>query len=132
MQIRFFRPDDLRQLERIHQAQGFDYEFPDLSDPLYHIKLVGEEDGRIVNAGIAHLTSEIFFLADPNAGNPRHRFENFKQLHEAGCEVAHRQGGLADLHCWVPPEVARAFGRRLRKLGWERPLWTSYVKELGK
>lgn len=132
MTVRFYRPDDLPQLERIHQAQGFEYEFPDLSDPLYFIKLVGEENGRIVNAGIAHLTAEIYFLADLSSGTPEHRFENFKQLHEAGCETAYRQGGLSDLHCWLPPQVAKPFGRRLLRLGWQRPLWTDYVKELGR
>jgi hypothetical protein len=132
MTIRFYRPDDLAQLEQLHRAQGFEYEMPDLSDPLYFIKLVGEQDGKIVNAGIAHLTAEIYFLADPNAGTPRQRFDNFLTMHEAGCEAAYRTGGLSDLHAWLPPEVARPFGRRLRKLGWRRPLWTSFVKELGR
>jgi hypothetical protein len=132
MTVRFFRPDDLSKLEQLHQAQGFEYEFPDLNDPLYFIKLVGEEDGKIVNAAVAHLTAEIFFLADNKAGDPEQRFANFKTLHEAGCEVAYRTGGLSDLHCWIPPQIARPFGRRLLKLGWKRPLWTSFAKELGK
>ncbi len=111
---------------------GFEYELPNLDDPLFFIKLVGEQDGRIVNAGIAHLTAEIYFLADTKAGTPRQRYSNFLAMHEAGCEVAYRQGGLSDLHCWIPPEVAKPFGRRLLKLGWKKPLWTSFAKELGR
>lgn len=130
MLVRFFRPDDLPQLEQMHRAMGFEYELPDLADPLYFIKLVGEENGKIVNAGIAHLTAEIFFLADTKTGTARQRFDNFLTLHEAGCQVAYRRGGLSDLHAWLPPEVARPFGRRLLKLGWKRPLWTSFAKEL--
>lgn len=105
---------------------------PNLSDPLYFVKLVGEENGKIVNAGIAHLTAEVYFLADPKAGTPHDRFNNFLTMHESFCEVAYRQGGLSDLHCWIPPQVARPFGRRLMKLGWKKPLWNSFAKELGR
>jgi hypothetical protein len=132
MQIRFYRPDDLSQLERFYQAQGFAYEMPNLADPLYFIKMVGEQDGKIVNACVAHLTAELYFLADKKAGNPAQRFSNFLTLHEAFSEVAYRQGGLSDFFCWVPPQVARPFGRRLLKLGWKRPLWPCFAKELGK
>lgn len=132
MQIRFYRPDDLAQLEALHRAQGFEYEMPNLQDPLYFIKLVGEENGRIVNAGIAHLTAEIYFLADMKSGTPQQRYDSFLTMHESFCEVAYRQGGLSDIHAWLPPEIAKPFGRRLMKLGWKRPLWASYAKELGK
>jgi hypothetical protein len=130
MIVRQMKQEDVPQLERIHAAQGFEYSFPKLDDPLYFIKLVGEDDGRIVNAGIAHLTAEIFFLADLSAGSARQRFDNFVTLEREGCRVAYHQGGLSDLHCWLPPEVARPFGRRLMRLGWKRPLWTSFAKDL--
>jgi hypothetical protein len=126
------RPDDLYALEELHRAQGFAYEMPDLADPLYFIKLVDEENGKIVTAGIAHLTAEIFFLADTRTGTPRQRFARFLAMEKAGSEAAYRQGGLSDIHAWLPPEIAKPFGRRLLKLGWKRPLWASFAKELGK
>jgi hypothetical protein len=133
MTIRLYRPEDCAELERMHQAQGFEYEFPNIdADPLYFLKMVTEKDGKIVNAAVAHLTAEMYFLADPHAGKPQERFSNFVALHESFCEVAYRQGGLSDLHAWIPPQVARPFGRRLKRLGWKRPLWTSYAKELGR
>lgn len=132
MNVRFMRPDDLAQLEQLHRAQGFDFEFPDLSDPLWHIKIVGEQDGKIVNAAFAHLTAEVYGFFDHTVGTPKERFKNLLTLHEVGCEIGFRTGGLADLHVWLPPQVEKSFGRRLRKLGWQRPLWTSYVKELGR
>lgn len=132
MTVRFFRQEDLPAIEQMHRAQGLEYELPDLADPLYFIKLVGEQDGKIVNAAVAHLTAEIYFLADNETGTPRQRFDNFLTLHEAGCHAAYHQGGLSDLHAWLPPQVAKPFGRRLMKLGWKRPLWTSFAKELGK
>lgn len=132
MTIRLYRPEDRAHLERLHQAQGFEYEFPDVEDQLFFIKMVTEKDGQIVNAAVAHLTAEMYFLADPKAGEPEERFANFVALHESFCETAFRQGGLSDLHAWLPPEIAKPFGRRLKRLGWKRPLWTSYVKELGR
>ena len=133
MQTRFYRPDDLSQIERLYQAQGFAFEMPDFSgDPLWHIKLVGEQDGKIVNAAFAHLTAEVYGFFDQKAGTPRERYRNFLALHEAGCEIAYRTGGLSDLHAWLPPQIEKSFGRRLMKLGWKRPLWTCYAKDLGR
>lgn len=130
MIVREYVPEDKPELERLHRAQGLEYQFPDLTDPLFFIKLVGEQDGRIVNAGIAHLTAELFFLADRTAGTPKERYANFVKLHNTGCAVAYHVGGLSDIHAWLPPEVAKPFGRRLLKLGWKRPLWTSFAKDL--
>src|SRR6266700_1214079 len=130
MEIRAFCKEDTATLERMHRAQGFQYEFPDLDDPLNFLKIVGEENGCIVNAGIAHLTAEIFFLADNQTGTPRQRFDNLLTMERFGCQVAYQTGGLSDLHLWCPPEIEKAFGRRLLRLGWRRPLWTNYAKDL--
>jgi hypothetical protein len=102
----------------------------DLDDPLYFLKIVGEENARIVNAGIAHLTAEIFFLADPQAGTPQERYHNFVMLEDFGCKLAYVQGGLSDLHLWCPPPIEKAFGRRLMRLGWRKPLWIDFCKDL--
>lgn len=131
MIVRPYSPEDRPELERIHHAQGFEYPFPNLQDdPLFFIKLIGEEDGRIVNAGIAHLTAEIYFMQDMSAGSSRQRFDNFLTMEREGCKAAYHDGGLSDLHAWVPPEIIRPFGRRLTRLGWTAPQWTSIKKEL--
>lgn len=132
MMVRPFHPDDLSQLEKLYREQGFAYDFPNLHDPLIHIKLVGEVDGKIVNAAFCKLVGEIYFLADRNAGTPRQKFDNFVVLHDAGCEAAYRQGGLTEIAAWVPPQIAKPFGRRLMRLGWQKPLWTCFSKELGR
>src|SRR2546422_3577875 len=43
MLIREYTPADLDALRALHAAQGFDYAFPDLADPLFVSKLVLEE-----------------------------------------------------------------------------------------
>lgn len=130
MEIRSFRPEDKPELERIHRAQGFAYPMVDLDDPLYFLKIVGEEGGQIVSAAIGHLTAEVFLLADPNAGTPRQRFENFKAIEDLGCKVAYVKGGLNEIFCWLPPQIEKRFGKRLMRLGWRKPLWPSFAKDL--
>jgi len=39
--------------------------------------------------------------------------------------------GLEDVHAWLPPEIAKKFGKRLGRLGWIRDdEWTPYCKKL--
>ena len=114
----------------MHVAQGFAYDFPDLANPLFLSKLVIEDDaGRVVMASLVRLTSEAYLLADPQSGKPRERWQRLLALHEAARQDALCRG-LDDVHCWLPPEIARSFGRRLLRLGWRRPLWTCFAMDL--
>jgi len=147
---------DLEVLQRIHAAQGFDYGFPDLMNPLFLTKLVlvGETAGReepcqegalrgergapgeaaekgIIGASLLRVTAEAYLLIDPKAGTPRQRWEWLLELH-AATERDAAARGLEDVHGWLPPEIAAKFGRRLTKLGWLRDdRWTPYCKRLG-
>ncbi|MFZ0737856.1 MAG: hypothetical protein WBL70_18175 [Candidatus Acidiferrales bacterium] len=129
MKVRAYTAADLDALRAMHAAQGFDYPFPDLSDPLFLSKLVVEDGaGRAVAASLARLTCEMYFLADPAAGTPRDRYESLLALHRAG-EADLRARGLEDAHAWLPPRIAKRFGRRLAALGWIRDdAWTPYCK----
>jgi hypothetical protein len=63
--IREYTPADLDALRRMHASQGFDYAFPDLSDPIFISKLIVEdESGRPVMASLARLTCEMYLLID--------------------------------------------------------------------
>ncbi len=130
MEIRAFCKEDTATLERMHRAQGFQYEFPDLEDPLWHVKLVCEQDGRIASAAFAHLTSEVYGFFNHDVGTPRERFQGFMALHEAGCRAAWYPGGLSDLHAWLPPQIEKSFGKRLMNLGWKKSLWPCFFKTL--
>jgi hypothetical protein len=127
MLIREYTESDLDALRRMHAAQAFAYAFPDLADPIFISKLVLEDDsGRPVMASLARLTSEIYLLADPGAAKPRERFDRLHALHAAG-ERDLLARGLDDAHAWLPPRIARRFGRRLESLGWVRDdTWTPY------
>lgn len=129
MLIRGYTPADLDALRRMHARQGFDYAFPDIDDPIFLSKLVVEDEaGRAVMASLARLTCEIYLLADPAAGTPRERLSAIAALDRAGEEDL-RSRGLDDAHAWLPPPVARRFGRRLETLGWIRDdAWTPYCR----
>jgi len=155
MHVRAYEEKDLKELERIHGAQGFGYTFPDLSNPLFLTKLVlvgekaggkpcldgalrgdrgalGEEAEKgIVGAALLRVTAEAYLLLDPKAGSPRERWEWLLGLH-AATERDAAARGLEDVHAWLPPEIAAKFGRRLARLGWVRDdRWTPYCRRLG-
>ncbi len=149
MRIREYAPEDEAALRALHAAQDLGYEFPGLRDPLFITKLVLEDnvaqgpssslrtsvspaglESRIVAAALLRLTAEVYLLIDPHAGRPRRRWESILALHDAAASDAWRKG-LSDVHAWLPPRLAKRFGRRLESLGWVRDdRWTPYCKKL--
>jgi hypothetical protein len=60
----------------------------------------------------------------------RQRYAQLLALHRAG-EQDLLARGLDDAHAWLPPQIARRFGRRLESLGWLRDdTWTPYCRRL--
>jgi hypothetical protein len=161
MFVREYTEADLDALRRMHARQGFDYAFPDLADPIFISKLVVEDDnGRPVMASLARLTCEMYLLVDregqndredrddseparrsptgaggagnrrPDESGPRERYARLLALHRAG-ERDLLARGLDDAHAWLPPPIARRFGRHLESLGWIRDdAWTPYCRRL--
>jgi len=149
MLIREYTPADLDALRRMHAHQGFDYTFPDLCDPLFLSKLVVEDDaGRPAMASLARLTCEMYLLMAPGEGarnkggegkppqglascdSAPTRFARVLALHRAA-ELDLLSRGLEDAHAWLPPSIAKRFGRRLESLGWIRDdAWTPYCRRL--
>jgi hypothetical protein len=133
MIIREYRESDLDALRDMHSSQGFDYPFPDLADPIFISKLVVENnEGRPLMATLARLTCEMYLLMDRSAGTPRERLCHLEVLH-ATAQQDLRARGLDDAHAWLPPRIAKRFGRRLESLGWIRDNgWTPYCNRLTK
>lgn len=141
MHVREYRESDLAALRAIHASQGFEYPLPDLSNPLFVTKLIlsSERDGegnaeasqeKIIGAAFLRLTAEAYLLLDPKAGTPRQRWQWLLQLH-AATERDAWQRGLEDVHAWLPPPIAKKFGKRITQLGWRRDdAWTPYCKPL--
>ena len=135
MQVRAYKERDLEAVRQIHAAQKFQYDFPDLQNPLFLTKIVltdGEgANEQIRGAALLRLTAEAYLLLDPSQGTPRERWQSLLALHQAAQQDAW-QRGLEDVHAWLPPPIAKKFGRRLERLGWLRDdAWTPYCKRLG-
>jgi hypothetical protein len=130
MRIRDYTPEDETALREMHAAKGFDYAFPDLSNQLFLTRLVLEDDdGRPLMAALGRVTCEVYLLAQPGAGTPPERWQRLVVLHEAMRSTLQAQG-FEDATCWVPPRIERAFGRRLRRLGWVRDVWAAYSRKV--
>ena len=149
MRIRDYHENDLESLRAIHAAQGFAYALPDLNNPLFLTKLILTDDrsandvsaetnavsaetrkDKIVGAAFLRLTAEAYLLLDPQAGTPPQRWQWLLALHAAAERDAwHR--GLEDVHAWLPPPIAKKFGKRITRLGWVRDdAWAPYCKKL--
>ncbi len=85
---------------------------------------------KILGAAFLRLTAEAYLLLDPGAGTPRERWQWLLALH-AAAERDAWQRGLEDVHAWLPPSIAKKFGKRIERLGWLRDdAWTPYCKRL--
>jgi len=146
MRIREYTAKDLDALRHIHATQGFDYALPDLSNPLFVTKLVLARDSerattdagsasgisqeQILGSVLLRLTAEAYLLLDPKAGTPCDRWQWLLAL-QAATERDAWQRGLEDVHAWLPPAIAKKFGKRIERLGWLRDdAWTAYCKKL--
>ena len=94
MHIREYNEGDLEELQTIHAAQGFPYEFPDLRNPLFLTKLVlsGDESGvekgkGIAGAALLRLTAEAYLLLDPQRGTPKERWQWLLALTDRRCPL---------------------------------------------
>jgi hypothetical protein len=64
-----------------------------------------------------------------NRDAPRERWQRLLAMHEAVRRDAAARG-LEDAQAFLPPRVARAFGRRLARLGWRRDPWPCYCRSV--
>jgi len=65
----------------------------------------------------------------PTRDAPRERWQRLLVMHEAVRRDAAARG-LDDVSAFLPPRVARAFGRRLLRLGWRRDPWPCYCRSV--
>ena len=112
------------------RAQGYEYTLPELDySPLFITRLVLEDEGKPVQALFGRLTSEAYFLEDPESSTPQTRMRRFLFLHHAACDIA-RSAGIDSVHVWLPPQIKEKFGPQLERLGWNEYVWPTYAKHL--
>ena len=119
METRDTEKRDYAEIEALHELSGFDYQFPDLDDPLFIVKKTAEEDGRVVQAIALKLQAEVYLWIDHSWGTPEERWCKLQTLTEEAKQAAWLRG-LDSLVCVVPPEIADSFEKRLKAIGMER------------
>ena len=125
--VRDCEPEDFSQLERIHETTGFNYRFPNLSDPLFCVKKVVEEDGKVTQGIALEITASVYLWIDPTSGTPASRLRKLKHLVDEVKKAAWEKG-LNDLYAVIPPEIEEEFSDVLQFLGMTKdrpwPKWS--------
>lgn len=109
---------DFPEIRAMHAAMGLDYKMPDLDSALVPVKVVCEEDGRIIAAGILKIEAETFLWVSPHA-SPTEKWDAVRLMQAAVMKQAFRIG-LEQLVAYVPECVEKFFKRRMLRLGWQR------------
>jgi len=116
MRIRQIQEYDVEKLIEIHSSLGFDYKFPNLNE-FFPIPTVVDHNDSPIMVVASLPTVELFFFCDPSWETPGMRMEAFKSIHEfVRKDLSSR--GIVEANAWLPPQVAKSFGRRLQKMGW--------------
>jgi len=131
--IRDYRESDFEDVVRIHNESEINYRMPDLSEPLFLVKKVYEDEKGVIRAVVAtRIECEFYLWLDRSKwGNPREKFEAIKELEK---KVIY-ENWLQGIDCgvlYLPPGMDR-WGRRLvEDLGWTKPRagWYAFSKPL--
>ena len=132
MQVREYTDADFEQIRKLHSRSGFRYSLPDLSDPSFFSHRVVWDKSGIAMAGFLRLSAEAFLICDPSWRNAAWRDLALRQLHRT-CRGDASDKGVADVNCFIPPQIEKQFGRRLRRLGWNHykgQEWRCYSYEV--
>lgn len=124
--IRTYKPEDILAVTKMHADSGLNPTcMPDLLNPNFVVRLVADEGGKPVQAGFVKLTGEAYVLVDHNHATPQERNSLLGDLIAHGLSRAAAYG-LEDVSAWIPPELEKSFGGRLKDLGWNKSPWACY------
>lgn len=127
--IRHYSDADNEEIKRLHAKQGLAYQLPDIDADTMLVRTVIEENQGITHAAFLRKTAEAYWLFDPAEGRKRDKAGRFLIIHKELNRLA-KEAGFEDVHCWLPNDIAKRFEGTLFHLGWERPLWTCYRREV--
>lgn len=125
MTVRDLLPEDIPELERIHEQQGLDYQFPDLESPLFLVKKVFCRGDKVVAGLVLKVCAETMLLLDGEQG-PQDKLTEMQMLQSSVLSEAY-QKGLDEIYAAIP-EIG--FDKRLVRLGWQkdRPGWHLWTR----
>jgi hypothetical protein len=129
--LREYLPEDRPALEEIHRRRALSCTFPETNSPLVLARFVlADDSSRPIAAMFGRLTAEVDLIMDQAEGSAEDRWNWLKML-AAAAEMRLWRAGLDSAVAFVAPEIARAFGRRLIGLGFEREPNSTYRRHAG-
>jgi hypothetical protein len=136
MIVRPFTDDDIDNVVKIYQANELpanclpacckrDKAGNPVHAPLFFMRKILEDDGKVALASFLKLTAEAFVFVDHDHADPERRWLALQKLTACTLSEAARKG-VEDVTAWIPPQLDRSFGERLIALGFNRSPWPSY------
>jgi hypothetical protein len=128
--VKNYTTEHLAEIQRIHREAGLPPEcMPNLENPLFFVRKVVDDNGKVALAGFLKMTAEAFVLVDHEHESPEWRWAALQKLtavtlHEAAVKT------IQDVTAWLPPDVEKSFGSRLEALGFKRSPWPSFSVRL--
>ncbi len=130
--IRQLGEHDTSQIVKIHVANKLPACcLPDAENPAFIVAQCAEIDGKLAMGAFVKVTGELSLILDHSVGTPKQRWSALKAILDS-IEVAAQLKGLEDFAVFVPPDVEKAFGKRLKALGFVKSTWSAYGKVLPK
>ena len=121
MTIRPLELADLPYIYQMYDASGYPYEMPHLGR--MESVMVIEQDGEPIMAAGAEKICQLYLWAKEMP--PTMKLHGIRMLHD-GMASALREKGYTDANAFLPPSIAKRFGRRLeRTFNWARN-WSSW------
>jgi hypothetical protein len=119
-------------IQKWHRESGFEYPLPNPQDESFAAMKLVLEGNQPVGAALARMTVEMYLFVEPSHGTPAMRLQILRLLHQE-IEKEMRKQKIKTMHAWLPPQLAKSFGRRLKKMfGWYKPApeWLCMAKDL--
>lgn len=121
--IRPLCPKDISHLRKLHEQSGFAWDFPADFSGFLSAQVYTDENDLPVMLIAARPIAEVVGVFSHEWENPATRMEALREMY-AAVESDVRRTGIREVVSWLPPEVARSFGRRLRQVfGWVPHTW---------
>lgn len=128
--VRNYTMDDLSEIQRLHGASGLPANcLPQVESPLFFLRKVIEDNGRVALTSFLKLTAESFILVDHEHETPEWRWQALQKLAAVTLSEAATKG-VEDVTAWPPPALEKSFGPRLIDLGFRKSPWASYSVRL--
>ncbi len=115
---------DIPLLRELAKASGYPY--PDLSEPLESVVVLADSNDDPVMAVAAKRLVELYLWCGEGM-LPHEKAAGLRLLHESMIQELCSKG-YNEANCFLPPQIAGKFGKRLEKtFGWSKN-WPSWFR----